>query len=168
MPPSFIFPRPISYTYWNSPWYPAKAGDHRHWVPDPAVSVPADEAYGSLDSRRERLLTSTPTNDVFLVNPGTIVKCRPADLIPRKDHKRLRGVEQEIGRGAVKLVQYRSGDWQLMVDEKPYVIRAVAYEPTKIGQSPDEGTLVDWSMADYNKDGVIDAAYDRLGRQEPQ
>ena len=32
--------------------------------------------------------------------------------------------------------------------------------PTKVGQSPDDGTLVDWMQEDDNHNGIIDAPYE--------
>ena len=46
-----------------------------------------------------------------------------------------------IGASTVKLVQYSNNHWQLLVNGQPFVIKAVAYSPNKIGLSPDNGTL---------------------------
>ncbi|MFZ2602959.1 MAG: glycoside hydrolase family 2 TIM barrel-domain containing protein, partial [Candidatus Omnitrophota bacterium] len=42
----------------------------------------------------------------------------------------------------------------------PYVIKGITYAPTKIGQSPDEGTLGNWMEEDFNQNGKIDGPYD--------
>ena len=47
-----------------------------------------------------------------------------------------------------------------MVGATPFLIKAVAYTPSKVGQSPDSGTLEDWSVADENKNGLIDSPYE--------
>jgi len=166
------FPKTISYTYWNTPWYPSKAAITNIEYLTRRYPFLRMKLSGA-SVRIENGFDLDPANDVFYVDPGRIVRCRPSELVPRQDRKRLRGVEREMGQGPVKLVQYRGGDWQMLVDDKPFIIRAVAYAPTKIGQSPDEGTLVDWSRADYNKDGAIDAIHDawvdrnRNNRQDP-
>ena len=64
------------------------------------------------------------------------------------------------GQGQVRFVKYESGHWQLLVDNKPFFIKGMAYMPTKVGQSPDNGTLVDWMREDDNHDGVISAPYE--------
>ena len=43
-----------------------------------------------------------------------------------------------------------------MVDEKPFVIKGITYAATKIGQSPDKGTLANWMEEDTNENGLID------------
>jgi len=167
------FPKTISYTYWNTPWYPSKASiinieylTRKH----PFLRMKLVDS----DIWVENGFDLDPANDVFHVNPGRIVSCRPSDIIPRQSRKRLRGESRVTGKGNVKLIQYRSGDWQLIVDDKPFIVKAVAYSPTKIGESPDEGTLQDWSRVDYDKDqSVADAAYkawvdkNRNNKQDP-
>jgi beta-glucuronidase len=46
------------------------------------------------------------------------------------------------------------------VDKKPYIIKGITYAPTKVGQSPDEGTLGNWMEEDFNQNGKIDGPYD--------
>ncbi len=50
--------------------------------------------------------------------------------------------------------------WQLLVDGKPYFIKGVDYRLTKVGQSPDQGTLTDWAYDDFNRNGIIDGPYE--------
>jgi beta-glucuronidase len=69
-------------------------------------------------------------------------------------------VVKTIGGPRTKLVQYENGHWQMMLDGKPILVKSVAYTPTVIGQSPDNGTLKDWTFEDYNKNGKIDGPYD--------
>src|ERR1035438_6164306 len=66
------------------------------------------------------------------------------------------------GQGQVRFVKYESGHWQLLVDNKPFFIKGMSYMPTKVGQSPDDGTLVDWMKEDDNHNGIIDAPYESL------
>ena len=61
------------------------------------------------------------------------------------------------------LIQYSNDHWQLIVDNAPYIVRAIAYHATKIGKSPDNGTLEvhkDWMLSDDNKNGKLDGPYD--------
>ena len=46
------------------------------------------------------------------------------------------------------------------MDGEPFVVKALTYAPTKIGQSPDEGTLGNWMREDFNQNGKIDGPYD--------
>ena len=64
------------------------------------------------------------------------------------------------GQGQVRFVKYESGHWQLLVDNKPFFIKGMSYMPTKVGQSPDDGTMVDWMQEDDNHDGIISAPYE--------
>jgi len=43
---------------------------------------------------------------------------------------------------------------------QPFVIRGMTYAPTKIGQSPDKGTLKSWMLEDNNDNGRPDGPYD--------
>ena len=66
------------------------------------------------------------------------------DAAPGKPKQTARKAKQIIGDGKVRLVQNQSGDWQLQLEGKPYVIKGITYAPVKVGQSPDEGTLGNW------------------------
>ncbi len=50
--------------------------------------------------------------------------------------------------------------WQMLVNDKPYVIKGITYGATKIGQSPDKGTLENWMEEDSNENGFVDGPYD--------
>ncbi|MCA9398782.1 MAG: helix-turn-helix domain-containing protein, partial [Candidatus Omnitrophica bacterium] len=79
-----------------------------------------------------------------------------------------------VGRRAFYTEKDEKGDWFLMVDGRPFVVKAVTYSPTPVGQSPDKGTMTSWTDEDsnYNKkaDGPFDAWVDenRNGRRDPQ
>ncbi len=60
----------------------------------------------------------------------------------------------------VKVVKLPNGDWQLMVNGQPYFVKGVTYTPDKVGQDPNQATLDDWMIADYNNNGRIDGPYD--------
>lgn len=105
---------------------------------------------------------NTPTNDDrFIVNPGRLVKVAPSELKPKKvDLKKLK-ITQTLGQGSVEAVQFSNGHWQLRVDGKPFLVKAVAYVPTPVGKSPHEGYNLDsWMVTDDNKNGKIDAAFE--------
>jgi hypothetical protein len=60
---------------------------------------------------------------------------------------------QQLGTGTVQLVQYGDGQWEMLVEGKPYFIRGMNYEPTKIGVVPWEW---DWTWSDENTNGTVD------------
>ncbi|MBU1121877.1 MAG: hypothetical protein KKF54_04180, partial [Candidatus Omnitrophica bacterium] len=73
-------------------------------------------------------------------NPGKIVNTRGGDK--------------------VKFVQYTNGDWQMLVDNNPFIIQGITYDPTRVGESPDDGSMENWTTQDLNKNGLIDAPYE--------
>jgi beta-glucuronidase len=60
----------------------------------------------------------------------------------------------------VRVRREEDGHWRLLVDGKPFFIRGMDYRVTKIGESPDEGTLRDWAHYDEDGNGRNDAAHD--------
>ena len=102
----------------------------------------------------------TISDDEYLViHPGRFLPGDPRKAQKTVDVNRLK-VQREVGGDHVKLVQYNNGHWQLKVDGKPFMAKAIAYEPTPVGQSTHDGTRVDWMQADLNKNGKIDGPYD--------
>jgi hypothetical protein len=153
------FPKTVAFTYWNTPWYPAKVViDKIRYLTEryPLLRMKLDGA----SVKVENGFNLDPEDDIFTVDPGKIAECKPDALLEKQDKKRLGTVTKQIGYGKVNLIQYSGGDWQLMVNDKPFIIKGVAYAPTKIGESPDEGTISDWSGADYNKNNIIDGPYE--------
>jgi hypothetical protein len=155
------FPKTIGWTYWNTPWYVGQVAiDRINFLCKkyPELGWRLEGAYILVDNGFD----DDTKNDIFLINPGKIVKVKPSTIynyarnrdIGRKNI--LRSTEGDF----VKLVQYEDSSWQLLVDNMPYIIKAIAYEPSKIGQSPDEGTLEDWMQYDYNSNNKIDGPYD--------
>ncbi len=49
--------------------------------------------------------------------------------------------------------------WRILVDGSPYIVKAMAYGVTRIGQSPVDGTQTDWMKDDFDGDGRIDGPY---------
>jgi beta-glucuronidase len=100
-------------------------------------------------------------NDIVVTNPGRFVAVSFKDEIlskipifgPKK-------IKKEVGRGATRLVQYIDGSWQMLVNNKPYIIKGITYAPTKVGQSPDDGTLTNWMEYDFNRNRKSDGPYD--------
>ena len=153
------FPKTVSFTYWNTPWYPSKVAINKiKYLTGryPVLGMKLVDAEIFIENG----YNLDPADDKYIMNPGQILACRASGLIEEQDTKRLAVITKQIGYGDINLLSYKSGDWQLMVEGRPFMIKAVAYTPTKVGQSPDEGTLDDWMKADYDANGKIDGPYD--------
>jgi len=154
------YPASYGWTYWQTPWYVGQVAVakinfllRRH----PEFKYKLVDA----DIRVVNAYDNDVANDAVITNPGRWMRVKQvAKPRKRSEHKRLSKVENIIGDGKVRLLQYQNGDWQLRVNGKPYIIRGITYTPTKIGQSPDEGTLGNWMVEDFNNNKKIDGPYD--------
>ncbi|RKX97419.1 MAG: hypothetical protein DRP55_09020, partial [Spirochaetes bacterium] len=99
------------------------------------------------------------SNDIFIINPGRLKRVSLWDNIFKNKRRKFGKVVKERG-GRVKLIKYESGDWQLLVEGRPFIIRGITYSPTRVGESPDEGTLANWMEQDINNNGIIDAPFE--------
>lgn len=97
-------------------------------------------------------------NDVIKVNPGRIVRI---PVVPQEpvDLNTVKVVERR-GKGKVQFVKYKNGHWQMLVDNKPFIVKGISYAPSKTGESPHKQTLRNWMFCDDNKNGIIDAPYE--------
>ncbi|MFC1807991.1 glycoside hydrolase family 2 TIM barrel-domain containing protein, partial [Candidatus Omnitrophota bacterium] len=153
------FPKTVGWTYWHTPWpvsqvaidrinYLCKNNPELGWkLIDASILIKG----GYDDNVR---------NDIYIVNPGRLIRCKPRDLKEKKRNVGRQKVIKSSGDDHIRLIQYEDKSWQLLVDGQPYIIKGVAYQPSKIGQSPDKGTLEDWMQADYNRNQKIDGPYD--------
>ncbi|MDP8230282.1 MAG: glycoside hydrolase family 2 TIM barrel-domain containing protein [Candidatus Gorgyraea atricola] len=157
------FPKAIGWTYFHTPWYIAQVAIDRidyllRHNPDLKAELHGAKIFV------ENGFDDDITNDKFFINPGRLSKMNFFDSIKNSLFKnrpvKTGMVVEQRGDGRVDLVKYKNGHWQLRVEGRPYIVKGVAYDPNKIGQSPDEGTLADWMQADYNNNGRIDAPYD--------
>jgi len=157
------FPKTNAMTYWQTPWYPGQAAiaKIKHILRiHPELNLKEKwmkiEVYNGFDNDTK--------NDVIVTYPGKIVRKSFIDKIRERFHlwetNPLKRIVKTIGEGDVQLVQYENGHWQLLVNNKPYVIKGTTYTPTKVGQSPDKGTVENWMTADLNKNGKIDGPFD--------
>ncbi len=157
------FPFSVGWTYWQTPWYIGKVALYRikyllrqHPELNLSLEGASIEVVNGFDNDIR--------NDEFIVNPGKLVKkslLRKLCLFSNRLKKRALGkIVETRGSDKVKLVKYESGDWQLLVDNKPFMIKAVTYSPTRVGESPDEGTLKNWTTQDTNHNGLIDGPYE--------
>jgi hypothetical protein len=157
------FPGSYGWTYWHTPWYVGQAAIAKiKYLLDknPQIGYRLEGA----DIRIENGYDNDVSNDTAIANPGRLVKLGFLDRVKAKFSKGAAkpssAVKTQRGNGKVHLVQYENGDWQLMADGKPFVIKAVTYSPTKVGQSPDEHTQTSWMEDDFNNNGKADGPYD--------
>lgn len=156
------FPNTTSMTYWQTPWYPAQAAVSkiRHIIRShPEMKID----YKWMSVVIQNSFDNSTVNDITITYPGKIINKGLVDKVKEKlniEKCVLGKVIKQIGSGKVHLVQYENGHWQLLVDEAPYVIKGLTYAPTKVGQSPDKGTLADWMIEDTNGNGMADGPYD--------
>lgn len=156
------FPKTVGNTYWDTPWYvgPVSIDKIRHITREhPELGMKligaSIKVKNGFDSDRR--------NDVFIITPGKMVPAKAKDFVLQRLDLSREPVIRSVGKGNVKLVEYQNKNWQLFVNEKPFVARAICYSPNKVGLSPDFGTLNvsrDWMFADFNKNGIIDGPYE--------
>jgi beta-glucuronidase len=157
------FPKTVAWTYWQTPWYPGQAAIAKvHHIIRTHPDLGLDDKWMKIEVKNG--FDNDTENDVFIVYPGRIVQKGMMDKVKgtfHMDEKKERGgVKKRIGNGTVRLVQYENDHWQLLVNNEPYVIHGITYAPTKIGQSPDKGTLANWMEEDENNNGRVDGPYD--------
>lgn len=159
-----LFPKAAGRTQWNTPWYvaPVCAAKIKYLTrehPDIGVKLEGESVV------IENVFDNDVSNDVFIVSPGKLVLSKAADFKRVGINMYGVGVKSVSGKGAVKLVHYNNGHIQLTVDGSPYVVRAVSYSPSRVGLSPDFGTLDnlrDWSFDDYNNNRKTDGPYEAV------
>ena len=153
------FPGAVGWTYWHTPWYigPVAISKINYILrKHPQLGMKLEGAKIKIKNSFD----NDVRNDIVICNPGRLVKCLPEEVVAQKQDLSKLKIVKRIGAKGVQLVQYENSHWQLLVDGKPFVVRAVTYSPTKVGQSPDEGTLGNWMEEDSNLNGKIDGPYD--------
>jgi len=153
------FPGSYGWTYFKTPWYIGQAAVVRIKFilqNNPQIGYKLVDA----DIRIINGFDNNVANDIVIANPGRFVKVEPSEKEAASPDRKLLKIKQRRGEGKVRLVQYETGDWELLVDGAPYVIHGITYSPTKVGQSPDDGTMTNWMYDDFNNNGRIDGPYD--------
>jgi beta-glucuronidase len=153
------FPGSYGWTYWHTPWYVGQAAISKiNFLlrRNPKLGVSLVDA----DIRIINGYDNDVANDIVITNPGRFVKVKLLEKLKPKPDRELLSIKRRLGKGKVHLVQYETGDWRLLVDNKPYIIQGITYSPTKVGESPDDGTQTNWMENDFNKNGKIDGPYD--------
>ena len=159
------YPNTIGWTYWHTPWYvgPAAISKIKYLCKKyPQVNMGLEGASIIVENGFDNIVT----NDIFIVNPGTLTKNNIPETLTDKMKKFIdkrimqTKIKRKLGSGKVRFVQYQNGDWQMLVDNKPFVIKGITYTIAKVGQSPDDGTIKNWMEYDYNNNGKCDGPYD--------
>ncbi|MDR1195535.1 MAG: hypothetical protein LBL00_03560 [Endomicrobium sp.] len=156
-----FFPMSKGWTKYNTPWYIApvciskikyltkKYNDI--WVKLADCNIAIKNIY-DLDFK----------NDIFTITSGKLIAAKSEDFnIEHIDLQKI-GIKEVIGQGNVKILQYNNNHFQLIVNDKPYIVRAMTYGPNKVGKKPDNNynNIKDWSFDDENQNGLIDGAYE--------
>jgi beta-glucuronidase len=163
------FPGAYGWTYWHTPWYIGQAAIAKInflLLRDPGLGYKLTDASIHIINGFDKDVS----NDIVIANPGKFVKVNLLERFPAiagsrflrerlKPSTDLLSIKKRLGKGKVHLIQYETGDWQLLVNERPYIIKGITYAPTKVGQSPDNGTMTSWTEDDFDQDGLVDAAY---------
>ena len=156
------FPSTIAWTYWQTPWYPGQAAMAKIKY---LIRIHPELHMEFKGGKIHVLNPDDPHHCVIEIKPGSIREWTDAEIAEHKLNPELDKIPlgdpvYYSGQGEVRFVKYASGHWQLLVDNKPFLIKGMSYMPTKVGQSPDDGTLVDWMKEDDNHDGNISAPYE--------
>jgi len=159
------YPHTVGWTYWHTPWYVGQAAIARiKYLTEeyPQVNMKIEGA----SIRVANGYDNDISNDAFIVTPGRIVKGRVPETLSDRikrffEIRKQRGqVKRRLGEGKVRFVQYAGGDWELLVEGRPYVIKGITYAIVKVGQSPDDGSFKNWMEYDFNGNGKCDGPYD--------
>ncbi len=153
------FPKTIGWTYWHTPWYAGQVSMDKVRFLCKQYPEFGWKLYGGYIIVKGGY-DDNVRNDIFIVNPGQLVKVKRSQLFDKRRDVSKQKVIKSTGSEHIKLLQYEDKSWQLLVDNKPYIIKGIAYEPSKIGQTPDQGTLEDWMQQDNNRNSKVDAPYD--------
>ncbi len=154
------FPKQIGWTFFKTPLYMGRlAIDRIHYLTEkhPGLGLKLVDAKITVVNGYNFDIT----DDQFIVSPGRLVRVNPSELKrSRADISKLK-IVQSLGGERSQVVRFENGHWQMRVAGKPFLIQAVAYSPTPVGQTPDRGYNLDsWQTADADGNGKIDGPYD--------
>ncbi|MFH0828545.1 MAG: glycoside hydrolase family 2 TIM barrel-domain containing protein, partial [Candidatus Omnitrophota bacterium] len=153
------FPGAYGWTYFKTPWYVGQAA-----IAKIRYLLRNNPKLGyKLTGENIRIINgfdNNVANDIVIVDPGKFVKVTFMEKLKAKPAKDLLSIKKRSGKGRVHVLQYETGDWELIVDGKPFVVKGITYAPTKVGESPDDGSLSNWMEQDTNKNGKADGPYD--------
>ncbi len=156
------FPSTLAWTYWQTPWYPAQAAVAKIKY----LIRLHPQLHMEFKGAKLRILNADdPHHYMALTDPGVLRSFSPMEIL--KQNLNIPPPMMPLGKpvfysgqGQVRFVKYESGHWQLLVDNKPFLIKGMSYMPTKVGQSPDDGTMTDWMQEDDHHNGKISGPYE--------
>lgn len=155
------FPRSFGMTYWQTPWYPGQAAVAKIRN---IIRLHPELGLAYTDGKVQVIngADNTTANDIFIINPGVITESTGWQTQARKNAQPLKlgKIKRNLGGKNTSFVQYENGHWRMFVKGKPFMIKGITYAPTKIGQSPDKGTVENWMLQDDNNNGLIDSPYE--------
>ncbi|AKL98002.1 glycoside hydrolase family 2 TIM barrel-domain containing protein [Endomicrobium proavitum] len=157
-----FFPKTIGWTQWQTPWYisPVAISRIKYLTAlHPEIGVKLVGAKIII----ENVYDNDVKNDVFIIDPGWLVPATAKDFETKTIDLSKIKIKKTVGKGKVKLVQYKNNNFQLIVDGKQFTVKGVSYDANKVGVSPVNGTLKnnrDWSWEDANSNGKTDAPFD--------
>jgi tetratricopeptide (TPR) repeat protein len=156
------FPSSAGWTYWHTTWFPAQAAVAKI---KNILRLHPELGLDYINGKIRVLNANDPKKIAFVVWPGEIVRLKKkvADfgILSRSQINGQMGIpKRSLGGKKVRLVKYKNGHWELLVYGKPFIIKGITYSPTKVGQSPDNGTLENWMFQDHNGNGKTDSPYE--------
>ena len=146
------FPGTLAWTYWHTPWFPGQAAIAKiHYLIRMHPELKLE--FKGAKIQVLNFFDNDPSDKIFITTAGNIrelssVQEAQEALNIEKQKIDLGAPVKTLGQGKVHFVRYANGHWQLMVDGQPFLIKGVTYTPTKVGQSPDNGTLTNWTDED--------------------
>ena len=157
------FPRSYGWTYWHTPWYVARVAQYRI-----KYILKAHPEFGlelkDTDITIINGYDNNVRNDILIINPGKLEKISFwSKILADKtccERKRFSGLPVLTKGEEFKLVKYGNGDWRFFVNNKPFMIKAITYGPTRVGESPDDASLQNWTTQDLNSNQIIDSPYE--------
>lgn len=153
------FPKSFGMTYWQTPWYPAQAAVYKI----KSILRLHPELNMVYQGGKIQVINGAdncPQNDIFIVDPGVLIDTTQLKGKIKEKPVKLGGIKRRLGGKKAEFIQYKNGHWKMLVDGKPFMIKGITYAPTKVGQTPDKGTLENWMVQDANKNGRIDSPYE--------
>jgi len=156
------FPNTMDWTFFNTPWYQGRAAIDKIEALcrlNPKLGMRLDDAEIKITGGYDDDIK----NDTFYINPGKLAAVKKSEVVPERIDAKTLKINKKVGKGKVRLVQYENSHWQLFVDNKPFMVKAVAYTPNTVGLTPNNGSLKvyeDWMFSDEDENGKIDGPYD--------
>ncbi|MFH1283445.1 MAG: glycoside hydrolase family 2 TIM barrel-domain containing protein [bacterium] len=156
------FPKSVGWTFFNTPWYQGRAAVDKVDLlcrQNPKLGMKLVDCEIKIING----YNNETGDDIFYVRPGKLIKVDPEQVLDKRINLSSLTEVRKIGRSDVQLIKYNNNHWQLILNNKPFVVKAVAYSPNKVGLSPDSSTLTphkDYMKDDYNSNGKIDGPYD--------